>query len=106
MQHDPLVCVEGALMASELILQFTQDMTEDDFYADNKTKAAVERKLEVIGEAWNRIKTIDRNMLVKIDNWREIIGFRNVIAHVPTQELQEGSKSVTGKCYLTLSLFA
>jgi len=81
MQHDPLVCVEDAIMACELILQFTQDMSEEDFFADNKTKAAVERKIEVIGEALNRIKTIDRNILARIDNWREIIGFRNVIAH-------------------------
>ena len=81
MQHDPLVCVEDAVMACELILQFTQDMTENDFYADNKTKAAVERKIEIIGEALNRIKKINPSKLEKIDNWREIIGFRNVIAH-------------------------
>jgi len=81
MQHDPLVCVEDAVMACELILQFTQDMTENDFYADNKTKAAVERKIEIIGEALNRIKKINPSKLEKIDNWREIIGFSNVIAH-------------------------
>ncbi len=81
MQHDPLVCVEDVIMACELILQFTQNMTEDDFYTDNKTKAAVERKIEVIGEALNRIKKINPNTLEKIDNWKEIIGFRNVIAH-------------------------
>jgi len=81
MQHDPLVCIEDAIMACELIIQFIQGMTEKDFYDDNKTKAAVERKIEVIGEALNRIKTIDSNTLEEIDNWREIIGFRNVIAH-------------------------
>jgi len=81
MQHDPLVCIEDAIAACELILQFVNGMTEEDFYTDNKTKAAVERKIEVIGEALNRIKIIDRNTLVKIDGWREIIGFRNVIAH-------------------------
>ncbi len=81
MRHDPLVCVEDAIQACELISQFIQDMTAEDFYADAKTKAAVERKIEIIGEALNRIKTIDYDMLVRIDNWREIIGFRNVIAH-------------------------
>ena len=44
MQHDPLVCIEDAVMACESIMQFIQDMTENDFYTDNKTKAAVERK--------------------------------------------------------------
>ena len=56
-------------------------MAEKDFYADAKTKAAVEREIEIIGEALNRIKTIDYEMLARIDNWREIIGFRNIIAH-------------------------
>ncbi|MCI5130178.1 MAG: DUF86 domain-containing protein [Candidatus Electrothrix sp. EH2] len=27
------------------------------------------------------MKHIDADLLVSIDNWREIIGFRNVIAH-------------------------
>ncbi|MGP8330193.1 MAG: HepT-like ribonuclease domain-containing protein [Methanosarcinaceae archaeon] len=81
MQHDPLVCVEDAIEACELILQFTEGMKEVEYYADLKTKAAVEREFEIIGEALNRIKKIDIGMLVNIDNWREIIGFRNVIAH-------------------------
>lgn len=81
MRHDPLVCIEDAIKACELISQFIQDMTKEDFYADAKTKAAVERKIEIIGEALNRIKIIDYDLLARIDNWREIIGFRNVIAH-------------------------
>ena len=81
MQHDPLVCVEDAIEACELILQFTEDMKELEYYTDLKTKAAIERKFEIIGEALNRIKKIDINILANIDNWREIIGFRNVIAH-------------------------
>lgn len=81
MQRDPLVYVDDAIKACELISQFIQGMREEDFYADAKTKAAVEREIEIIGEALNRIKAIDCDMLSKIDNWREIIGFRNVIAH-------------------------
>ncbi len=81
MQHDPLVCVDDAIEACELIAQFIEGMREEDFYTDAKTKAAVEREIEIIGEALNRIKAIDSNMLSRIDNWREIIGFRNVIAH-------------------------
>ena len=56
-------------------------MTARDFVADAKTKAAVERQIEFIGEALNRIKAIDFAILEGVDNWREIIGFRNVIAH-------------------------
>uniref|UniRef100_UPI00405710A7 HepT-like ribonuclease domain-containing protein n=1 Tax=Candidatus Electronema sp. TaxID=2698783 RepID=UPI00405710A7 len=81
MPHDPLVCVEDAVTACELILQFTLDMEEIEYAADLKTQSAVERQFEIIGEALNRIKGIDSGLLDRIDNWREIIGFRNVIAH-------------------------
>ena len=81
MKHDPLVCVEDAVKACEFILQFTQGMEEKEYCTDFKTKAAVEREFEILGEALNRIKNIDIDMLDHIDNWREIIGFRNVIAH-------------------------
>ena len=81
MPHDPLVCVEDALTACELIVQFTLDMGEVEYAADLKTQSAVERQFEIIGEALNRIKGIDPGLLDRVDNWREIIGFRNVIAH-------------------------
>jgi len=81
MPHDPLVCIEDAVTACELIIQFTKDMDEAEFYVDLKTKAAVEREFEIVGEALNRIKKINVDILAGVDNWREIIGFRNVIAH-------------------------
>lgn len=56
-------------------------MKETDYCADLKTKAAVEREFEITGEALNRTKTIAPVLLGPIDNWKEIIGFRNVIAH-------------------------
>ena len=66
---------------NHIISQFIQGMSEENFSGDAKTKAAVERKIEIIGEALNQIKAIDSDMLARIDNWREITGFRNVIAH-------------------------
>ena len=81
MPHDPLVCIEDAIDACELILQFTIGMKEVEYFSDAKTRAAVEREYEIIGEALNRIKALDIGLLEGIDNWREIIGFRNVIAH-------------------------
>lgn len=68
MQHDPLVCVEDAIKACKLIHQFIQGVKEEEFYDDAKTKAAVEREIEIIGGALNRIKAIDNDMLARIDN--------------------------------------
>ena len=46
---------------------------------DLKTKRAVERNIEIIGEAVNRI--INKNKHFKLDNAQKIIGTRNRIAH-------------------------
>ncbi|CAK8718111.1 MAG: Protein of unknown function DUF86 [Candidatus Electronema aureum] len=74
MPHDPAVCLEDAANACRLILQFTENMVESEYAADIKTQSAVERQFEIIGEALNRIKNIDAELLASIDNWREIIG--------------------------------
>jgi uncharacterized protein with HEPN domain len=46
---------------------------------DIKTKKAIERNLEIIGEAMNRITKIDINF--EIENSKNIIGTRNRIIH-------------------------
>ena len=56
---------------------------EKDFFAyqkDLKTKKAVERNIEIIGEAINRIST-HKDSKIQIKNARKIIGTRNRIAH-------------------------
>lgn len=45
--------------------------------ADSKSKAAVERKFEIIGEACSRIRNDFPEEFEKIRNGRPIIGFRN-----------------------------
>lgn len=51
-----------------------------EFQNDLKTKKAVERNIEIIGEAVNRI-TNYKNTKIEIQNARQIIGTRNRIAH-------------------------
>ena len=50
-----------------------------DYLLDLKTKRAVERNIEIIGEAVNRIFKKDK--LFKLDNALKIIGTRNRIIH-------------------------
>jgi len=54
-------------------------MQFQDYIADVKTKRAVERDLEIIGEAVNRIVKEDKNF--RIENAKKIIGTRNRIIH-------------------------
>jgi uncharacterized protein with HEPN domain len=57
---------------------------ENDFFKYSKNlmmKRAVERNLEIIGEAINRIITRDQNFIEKIANSKAIIGLRNQVIH-------------------------
>ncbi|MEL7118695.1 MAG: HepT-like ribonuclease domain-containing protein [Bacteroidota bacterium] len=51
----------------------------EDFRDDLKTKRAVERNIEIIGEAMNRILKVDPN--INISNTKQIVGARNRIIH-------------------------
>ena len=49
------------------------------FQKDLKTRKAIERNIEIIGEAVNRIIRKDKNF--KLENAQKIIGTRNRIVH-------------------------
>ena len=51
----------------------------EDYLSDKKTQRAVERNIEIIGEAVNRILKVDSEF--KLENAHKIIGARNRIIH-------------------------
>jgi uncharacterized protein with HEPN domain len=61
--------------------QFTAGFSLEEYGLDRRTKAAVERKFEIIGEALNRIKNESPETLERIREASKIISFRNVIIH-------------------------
>ena len=63
------------------IVRFTEGKTLDDYLDDLLLRRAVERELEIIGEAATRLGRQDRATLERITGYQEIIGFRNLIAH-------------------------
>ena len=63
------------------IEEYVKGMTQDEFMIDMRTKQAVERNFEIIGEAVNRIKNIDEMIVTMIRDHQKIIGFRNQIIH-------------------------
>lgn len=65
----------------EEIETFIANKTYEDFTNGTLIQSAVERKLEIIGEALNRIKKIDEDILEHVTDARRIIGFRNIIIH-------------------------
>jgi uncharacterized protein with HEPN domain len=81
MQDNTRTCLYDILQAASDILEFTRDLVHADYVADAKTQAAVERKFEIIGEALNRIKRIDKPVVAIIPDHERIISFRNIISH-------------------------
>ncbi len=68
------------LDAARAIIAFTNDVRYEDFLADRKTRNAVERNLEIIGEAARCISDATREHLNALP-WRSIIGLRSLLAH-------------------------
>lgn len=62
------------------IYEFLGDKRDFEFYQSNKMlRRAVERELEIIGEASNRILKIDSG--IQIDKARKIVDLRNWVIH-------------------------
>jgi uncharacterized protein with HEPN domain len=68
------------LEASEKVQRFLQNKTFADFLGDDMLRAAVERNIEIIGEAARRISDDLKQEHPEIP-WRKIIAQRNVLIH-------------------------
>jgi len=62
------------------INEFTKSIEYHQFEKDKMRKLAVERQLEVIGQAANKISIETQNKFENIP-WKNIIGLRNKLAH-------------------------
>jgi len=69
------------LQAAEEMQDFVRGMDFKEYQNKPVTKRAVERDFEIIGEALNRIKYTDDELLEKISEHHRIIGFRNILIH-------------------------
>ncbi|MGB3790221.1 MAG: HepT-like ribonuclease domain-containing protein [Phormidesmis sp.] len=66
--------------AMQAIGRFVPGRTFEDYLTDEMFQGAIERKLEILGEAANRISSSFQSKHPEID-WGEIVGLRNVIIH-------------------------
>ncbi len=69
------------LQAAEEIQNFVRGMDFNAYQNNPVTARAVERDFEIIGEALNRIKYTESELLEKISEHHRIIGFRNILIH-------------------------
>jgi uncharacterized protein with HEPN domain len=72
------------LEAARAAVDYVGDLTMDDFLASQRERTimrlAVERQLEILGEAARRVSSQFREAHPEVP-WREIVGLRNVISH-------------------------
>ncbi len=68
------------LQASRDTLEFTRGVSFDAYLQDRQLQLAVERAIEIIGEAAGRVSLGFRDAHPEIP-WRKIIAQRNVLAH-------------------------
>lgn len=80
-QRDPGVYLEDIEYYADAAVRFIATYSLEQYLADEKTRAAVERVLEICGEAMNGLYRAAPAIAEKIPHFRDIIGFRNILAH-------------------------
>ncbi len=68
------------LNAAREALSYVQGVREETYLRDRMRQRALERTIEVIGEAASRVSEPGRSGLPGVD-WRRIVGQRIVLAH-------------------------
>jgi uncharacterized protein with HEPN domain len=80
MKKDPLVYIDDIRESIEAIKRYTAGLTKEDFFNSTEKQDAVYRRLEVIGEAANRLPDEFRSQYPRIP-WNKVVGMRNVLIH-------------------------
>lgn len=72
--------LEDIMEAIDNINLYTTELSQEQFLSDQKTKDAVVRNFEIIGEAANKLSEdfIKKNMSI---DWKGVIGLRNILIH-------------------------
>jgi uncharacterized protein with HEPN domain len=78
--RDYRALLEDIVEAAEAIREFTADATRDSLAADRRTRDAVIRNLEVIGEAVKKLPEEQRSRHPEVE-WARIAGLRDILIH-------------------------
>ena len=76
------------LDAARAVAEFVRDRTFQDYLSNRMLRGAVERHIEIVGEAARRVSEETRQAHPEIP-WHAIVGQRNVLAHEYDQVLHE-----------------
>jgi uncharacterized protein with HEPN domain len=77
----PDVFLETALLALRRVPKFLGHYSLSDYLADELCQSAVERQLEIAGDALGQLRKLDAELFAKIPEGDLVVAFRNVLAH-------------------------
>lgn len=79
-QHRSFKYLMDILSSIEMVEEFSSELLDVEAYlADNRTRLAIERCLEIVGEATTQLLKIEPD--IEISNLRKIVNLRNQISH-------------------------
>ena len=81
MHADARKLLWDAQKAAERVARFTAGKSFADYEQDELLRSAVERQLEIVGEALSRLRRIDPATAATIRDIDRIVGFRNIVVH-------------------------
>jgi uncharacterized protein with HEPN domain len=81
MRRDARSYLWDALKAAEAVQSFLRGRTYEAFVEDDLLRSAVERQLEMIGEALSQLAKVAPQIADNVPELRRIIAFRNILAH-------------------------
>ena len=79
--HDPQKYLYDIQNCCRFLIDFTKGRTVDDYKNDRPFRSAVERELQIIGEAMLQLDSAYPQIAEQISQHRNIIGFRHVLVH-------------------------
>ncbi len=81
MRRDARAFLWDARDAAGQASRFVEGKSFHDYCEDGMLHSAVERKLEIIGEALNQLEKLDQDLACQVPELKRIVGLRNVLIH-------------------------
>ena len=70
-----------ARLAADRVARFIAGKTFGDYLQDEMLRSAVERQLEIVGEALNQLNRVDAATAAGIEALPRVVAFRNILIH-------------------------
>ena len=81
MHADARKLLWDARQAALRVESYTRSKTFADYQSDYYFRSAVERQLQIVGEALSRLRQVDPDTAADVPELPRIVAFRNILVH-------------------------